>query len=756
YAYLMQNGQVVQSGFTPATFILNNTLTYSVGIDNYPPYAFDHWSDTGSTANPRTISISSDTQITGIFQDTDLTLSPYKGPDGTRVSVTGTSFSANSTVTLAWDGTALATSPATVTSDSTGGFAATFLVPSTAAAGSHTVQATDGIHTHSTMFTVNASPTISLSTNSVNVGTDVRVTGAGFTPDYLITLSFDGVPIGVGAQDVGSGSTSPLTVTTDSNGNFVAIMQVLRAVTGMHTISAEDSVNDVASQSVILSPHVFIFPTTAKPGQSILIPPSQGNGFAANSTITIKFDGTPISPSGSITTDSTGNFGGTFTVPATAAAGSHVITISDSKGDTYTVQSFTVDPNAHSFSSQIVATGLAPPCSYWAGCTDVPANFAFIPDGNLTTPSSGAFMVNEKNSGNVLVFKNSNGQFVRQSVPFVNVPSLQVNYETNGLMGIAFDPNWANAVTPEKWVYLYVTRNQTVNGATTDNIIGEVIRYHATTDSSGNIIADSSVGEQLVLGPIPAFVNGHNGGGLKFDSKGNLYVSTGDGWGFDTTAQDLASYQGKILRITPVYGSQVNGQWYTIPSSNPFASSTNPVTQDVWAYGERNPYAWDLDQSTGKMYISSTGFNTWEAILNATAGSSNDGWSDYERPAVGNPVDLQNYVPALYWYGHQGMEPQTGPAAGLEALSAGAFYHGTAYPGLDGAYFFGDYGVGNIQALLPSNTAAPATDPLSGVQESQAVPILYGLTLGPIYMEEWNGKLYFMDLNGNMNVINYN
>ncbi|MDE1862533.1 MAG: PQQ-dependent sugar dehydrogenase, partial [Thaumarchaeota archaeon] len=597
--------------------------------------------------------------------------------------------------------------------------------------------------------------TICLDTNSFNVGQDISVTGVNFTPNSQITLSFDNTAIGVGYQDVGSGSTSPLTVTTDSSGKFIGIMQPLRSVAGKHTVSAQDASKKAASQSVTILPHVYVFPTTAKPGQSILIPPSQGNGFAANSAIKITFDGTAITPSSSITTDSTGNFGGSFTVPTTATTGSHTIIISDSKGDSYTIPSFSVDPNAHSFSAQVVATGLAPACSYWPGCNDVPAYFAFIPDNGPGVDGSGAFMVNEKNSGNVFVFKYSNGQFVQQSVPFVKVPNLQVNFETNGLMGIALDPNWANSTNPEKWVYLYVTRNQTVNGAATDNVIGEVIRYHATTDSSGDIIADTAVGEQVVLGNIPAWNNGHNGGGIKFDPHGNLIISTGDGWLFDEVSQNLASYQGKILRITPVYGSQVGGNWYTIPASNPYASSTNPVTQAIWAYGQRNPYSFDVDSKTGKIYISSTGFNTWEAILNATSPGSNDGWSDYERPAVGNPANLQNYVPPMYWYSHQGVEPQTGPALGLEALSAGAFYHGTTYPGLDGAYIFGDYAVGKIEALLPSSVAAPTPDPLTGVPVSKVVPLLYGLNLAPIYMEEWNGKMYFFDLYGNMYQLNY-
>ena len=576
---------------------------------------------------------------------------------------------------------------------------------------------------------------ISLSTSSVNVGTDVRITGTKFAPNSQITISYDGTVIGVGSQDNGY-STVPLTITTDSSGNFVAIMSTLVSVTGTHTISAQDALKNAASQSVTVSPHAYIFPTTGKAGSSVLIPTSQGTGFAANSAITIKFDSTTIAPSAAITSDSSGNFGGSFVIPSGAASGSHTVTISDSSGHAFST-SYTVDPNAHSFSSQPVITGL-----------NFPAYFAFIPDKGPGVDGSGAFMVNEKNTGNVFVFKNINGQFVKQTIPFVKVPNLQTNYETNGLLGIAFDPNWA-ASTTSQYVYFYVTR--TVSGS----VVGELIRYHATTDSSGNIVEDKSVGEQLVLGNIPAFNNGHNGGTLKFDSQGNLYISTGDGWTF-TAGQDLTTLQGKILHITPL-ASPVNGKMYSIPSTNPFVSSTNTsIKKEIWAYGVRNPYTFDIDSQTGKLYASDVGFNTWERIEDLTAAGTNAGWSNYESPPVGNPQNLASYVPPLYWYAHQGVEPLTGPSAGLEALSAGAFYHGTAYPNLQGAYFFGDYGVGNIAALLPSSVAPPTIDPASGYPIGQTVPILYGLTQAPIYMQEWNGKLYFMDLGGNVNVLNYN
>ncbi|HWY35818.1 MAG TPA: PQQ-dependent sugar dehydrogenase, partial [Nitrosopumilaceae archaeon] len=233
------------------------------------------------------------------------------------------------------------------------------------------------------------------------------------------------------------------------------------------------------------------------------------------------------------------------------------------------------------------------------------------------------------------------------------------------------------------------------------------------------------------------------------------------GWLF-TPGQDLTTLQAKILRITPLALPDASGKLYSIPSDNPFASSTNPsIKKEIWGYGVRNPFAFDIDSQTGKLYVSDPGFNTWERIEDLTAAGTNVGWPNYEAPPFGNPQNLASYTPPVYWYPHQGMEPQTGPTAGLEALTGGTFYHCSANcytsSNLQGAYFFGDYGVGFIAALLPSSTAPPTTDPASGVPKGQVVPIYYGLTYAPIDMQVWNGKLYFLDLAaGSVDVLNYN
>src|SRR5690242_2833952 len=68
YIQLYTNGKQIASGYSPATFVVNNTQTYTVAPNNYLTYVFDHWLDTGSTNSTRNISISSDTAITAVYK----------------------------------------------------------------------------------------------------------------------------------------------------------------------------------------------------------------------------------------------------------------------------------------------------------------------------------------------------------------------------------------------------------------------------------------------------------------------------------------------------------------------------------------------------------------------------------------------------------------------------------------------------------------------------------------------------------------
>jgi hypothetical protein len=112
YTTLSQNGNTVSTAFSPATFTLNSGQSYTVEVQDYGNYAFDHWLDTGSTTRDRTVSISSNTQLTAVYKNTQLpppdfaisaspsSLSLQAGSSGqSTVTVTSTN-GFNSAVTL--------------------------------------------------------------------------------------------------------------------------------------------------------------------------------------------------------------------------------------------------------------------------------------------------------------------------------------------------------------------------------------------------------------------------------------------------------------------------------------------------------------------------------------------------------------------------------------------------------------------------------------------------------------------------------
>ena len=67
YVVLNQSSNIVATGFTSNTFTLNSGQTYTVQVDGYQSCVFLHWSDTGSVVDGRTVSITSDTELTAVI-----------------------------------------------------------------------------------------------------------------------------------------------------------------------------------------------------------------------------------------------------------------------------------------------------------------------------------------------------------------------------------------------------------------------------------------------------------------------------------------------------------------------------------------------------------------------------------------------------------------------------------------------------------------------------------------------------------------
>jgi uncharacterized repeat protein (TIGR01451 family) len=274
--------------------------------------------------------------------------------------------------------------------------------------------------------------------------------------------------------------------------------------------------------------------------------------------------------------------------------------------------------------------------------------------------------------------------------PFLDISSLIVSGGEQGLLSIAFHPNFP--ATP--YFYVYYTRSS--DGALV------IARYRVPAGTPN--VADPNSADVLLTIPHPVNAN-HNGGQLQFGPDGYLYIGTGDGGsGNDPpcNAQNDGVLLGKILRIDVNQNFNVS-PFYGIPPTNPFIGAGNP-RDEIWAKGVRNPWRFSFDRSTGDLIIGDVGQSAREEVdfqPAASAGGQNWGWRMMEGTIctpgtsnagcqAGTPAcnDASLLLPILD-YSH---------GSGRCSITGGYRYRGTQVAGLAGYYIYGDYCSGEIFA----------------------------------------------------------
>jgi hypothetical protein len=274
------------------------------------------------------------------------------GTVGTTAAVSGHGFAPNKPIILTFDGSSVATS---CVADVTGSFAScTFTVP-VAAAGTHAVTASDSsANSASAIYTI--TPDISLTPSAGPGDSKAAVSGRGFAPGP-ITVRFDG-------------SSVATSCTADVTGSFnYCAFTVPAATAGAHTVTASNSSANSApagytysaAASYTVNPAISLNPSTGAAGSTVTL---SGSNFKPNSTITVTFDGTVLSTSGTCTADAKGTLPASnncaFTVPA-ETAGSYTMTASDgtySGRATYTViPAIDLTPSAGAVGSKAALSG---------------------------------------------------------------------------------------------------------------------------------------------------------------------------------------------------------------------------------------------------------------------------------------------------------------------------------------------------------------------------------------------------------------
>jgi cytochrome c len=184
----------------------------------------------------------------------------------------------------------------------------------------------------------------------------------------------------------------------------------------------------------------------------------------------------------------------------------------------------------------------------------------------------------------------------------------------DGLLGITLDPNFLK----NNWIYLYYSPPETTTDKNGQKA-GENILSRFTLKDDKLDIASEKVMLRVATQRQECC---HSGGSLAFDSKGNLYLSTGDNtnpfasdgfspsderpgrspWDAQKSAANANDLRGKVLRVTPQKDGSVK-----IPKGNLFKPGTPGTRPEIFAMGCRNPFRISIDQKTGFLYWGDVG-----------------------------------------------------------------------------------------------------------------------------------------------------
>lgn len=301
-------------------------------------------------------------------------------------------------------------------------------------------------------------------------------------------------------------------------------------------------------------------------------------------------------------------------------------------------------------------------------------------------------------------------------VPFLDISAQVSTAGEQGLLGMAFDPDYASS---GRFVVHYT------------DIVGDT-RLSSFRASADPDVADAA-SEAVILTADQPYSN-HNGGQVSFGPDGFLYLGLGDGGSSgdpEGRGQDLSDLLGSILRIdvrsTPPY---------TVPADNPFVAVAG-ASPEVWSYGLRNPWRFSFDRATGDLYIADVGQNRFEEVdvSPAAAGSGrgvNYGWSRMEGAhCFISGCDATGLELPAFEYSHgQGC-----------SITGGYVYRGGAVPALQGQYFFADFCQGWVRSFRYSGGSATELTDWPTLSTGGSIVSFGEDAAGELYVVEAGGRV---------------
>jgi glucose/arabinose dehydrogenase len=304
--------------------------------------------------------------------------------------------------------------------------------------------------------------------------------------------------------------------------------------------------------------------------------------------------------------------------------------------------------------------------------------------------------------------------------PFIDIRSLVIPAGEQGLLSVAFPPDYARS----RRFYVYYSENNTANN--------KVVEYRRSPTNPDRAVASTA---RTVLS-MPDVESNHNGGLMLFRPDGLMYIGTGDGGGANDNhggpgnGQNLGSLLGKILRIDP---RAAGGRPYTVPRTNPFVGRAG-VRPEIYAYGLRNPWRFSFDRRTGDLSIGDVGQNQIEEInfeRNGRARGVNFGWRPWEgRRRNFNEPAPRAVFPVL----------EHTHVSGFCSITGGYVVRDPGLPRLAGRYVYSDFCDGRIWVTrLRPGTSSPGT-PL-------ALPKLEQMSS---FGEDARGRIYAVSIAGSV------
>jgi len=297
--------------------------------------------------------------------------------------------------------------------------------------------------------------------------------------------------------------------------------------------------------------------------------------------------------------------------------------------------------------------------------------------------------------GTIFVFPNDAAVTKPEVRTLLNINNVVRNYHEQGLLSMAFDPDYAS----NGYFYIYYIHGTDDNERAPNGQFGDAILERWTVDDPYNPTAVVPTSRVEIL-RVPQPGPDHKGGMMQFHAEEHyLYLSIGDGaYGHsaitsypvdprtNNNAQITSNLLGTMIRIE-LLDTPVDGKYYAVPPDNPFVG--NPAFRpEIWSYGHRNPWRWAFDPDAPyTIWQTEVGQSGFEEV-NLIQKGKNYGWPVCE--GLTNRGDLggdpakdcsTDFEPPRDGYNHP-----TG-----YSIIGGIVYRGNKLPGLTGRFIFGDY-----------------------------------------------------------------